>query len=86
MVNLVTAEGPGPNVPAGVPLVPFVMIQDDPLRAIQRQNDLKAWLEYERMRLRAAYAQIPKSAPRKRWMQFNPGWRSSRRGEFDAPR
>lgn len=31
------------------------MTQDDSLRAIQRHNDLNAWLEYER-RLRAAYA------------------------------
>ena len=60
------------------------MIQDDSLRAIQRQNDLNALFDYER-RLRAAYAQSKNPQPSRR------GNSSLGRGvqgdsQLDAPR
>ena len=62
----------------------FVMhVQDDPLRALQRQNDHNAWLEYER-RLTAAYARSQDPHPGKRWMRSHPGGRVRWNSEFDA--
>ena len=47
------------------------MTQDDSLRAIQRHNDLSAFLDYER-RLKAAYARSQDPHPR-RWLRQDSG-------------
>ena len=46
-------------------------MDQESLRAIQRQNDLNAFLDYER-RLRAAYARSQDPHPRKRWLCSDP--------------
>ena len=59
------------------------MNQDAYAQATQHQNDLNAWLEYER-RLRAAYARSQNPHPRKRWMREGPSGGVRWDGEFDA--
>ena len=59
------------------------MNQDAYAQATQHQNDLNAWLEYER-RLGAAYARSQNPHPGKRWLCSYPGWGVRRDGEFDA--
>ena len=49
----------------------------------QRQNDLKAFLDYEQ-RLRDAYARSQDPHPGKRWLCSDPGGRVRRDSEFDA--
>ena len=61
----------------------FQMNQDAYAQATQHQNDLNAWLEYER-RLRAAYARSQNPHPRKRWLCEGPGGGVRRDSEFDA--
>ena len=60
------------------------MNQDAYAQATQHQNDLNAWLEYER-RLRAAYARSQDPHPGKRWLCSDPGRGVRRDSEFDAP-
>ena len=59
-------------------------VQDDSLRAIQRHNELQAYLRYENA-LRAAYAKSKDPLP-SRWS--NPSGRRGFQGnrQFDAPR
>ncbi len=61
---------------------------DDRLRQQQRQNELRAFLDYEQ-RLRDAYARS-QAQDLGRWLHQDPdwGWPRSlrRRGEFTSPR
>jgi len=59
------------------------MTQDDSLRAIQRHNDLKAFLRYENA-LRAAYAQS-KNPQSPRWGNSSPGRGVQGDSQLDAP-
>ena len=61
-----------------------MMNQDDSLRAIQRHNDLKAFLRYENA-LRAAYAQSQDPHPA-RWLRsgHSRGFQGNR--QLNAPR
>ena len=57
---------------------------DDSLRAIQRQNDLNAFIRYER-RLARAYAQSQNPYP-PRWLRSSHGRRIQGHRLIDAPR
>ena len=59
------------------------MTTDDRLRQQQRQNELRAFLDYEQ-RLRDAYARSQDPHPGKRWLCSYPGRGVRRDGEFDA--
>ena len=61
-----------------------MMVQDDPLRAIQRHNDLKAFLRYEHA-LRAAYAKSKDPLP-SRWSNPSARWGVQGNSQLDAPR
>jgi len=61
-----------------------MLIQDDSLRAIQRHNDLQAFLRYENA-LRAAYAQSKDPQPPGR-SNSSPGRGVQGDSQFDAPR
>ena len=58
------------------------MNQDAYAQATQHQNDLNAWLEYER-RLRAAYAKSQNPYP-PRWVCSSDGGGLQGDSEFDA--
>ena len=60
------------------------MTQDDSLRAQQRQNDLNAFMRYER-RLARAYAQSKNPYPPRR-LRSSYGRRIQSDGILDAPR
>ena len=60
------------------------MTTDDSLRAIQRQNDLNAFIRYER-RLARAYAQSQNPYP-PRWLRSSHGRRIQGHRLIDAPR
>ena len=60
------------------------MSQDDSLRAIQRHNDLKAFLRYENA-LRAAYAQSQDPHPA-RWLRSSHGRGFQSNRQLNAPR
>ena len=60
------------------------MNQDDSLRAIQRQNDLNAFIRYER-RLARAYAQSQNPYPPRR-LRSSYGRRIQSDGVLNAPR
>ena len=59
------------------------MNQDDSFRAIQRHNDLSAFLDYER-RIRAAYAKSQNPHP-PRWMRSSDGRGLQGDRQLDAP-
>jgi len=54
----------------------------DSLRALQHQNELNAFLDYER-RLNLAYARSQDPHPR-RWLRPHSSWGICRDGELDA--
>ena len=58
-------------------------MDQDSLRAIQRHNDLKAFLRYENA-LRAAYAKSQNPHP-SRWMRSSPGRGVQGNSQLDAP-
>ena len=58
------------------------MALEDSLRALQHQNELNAFLDYER-RLNLAYARSQDPHPR-RWLRTHSGWGVRRDGELDA--
>ena len=58
-------------------------VQDDSLRAIQRHNDLKAFLRYENA-LRAAYAKSQNPQP-PGWGNSSPGRGVQGNSQLDAP-
>jgi len=58
------------------------MALEDSLRALQHQNELNAFLDYER-RLSLAYARSKDPHPR-RWLRPHSGWGIRRDGELDA--
>jgi hypothetical protein len=60
------------------------MNQDDYLYATQRQNDLNAFIRYER-RLARAYAQSQNPYPPRR-LRSSHGWGIQSDGILDAPR
>ena len=60
------------------------MNQDAYAQAIQRHNDLSAFLDYER-RLRAAYAKSKDPQP-PRWGNSSPGRGVQGDSQLDAPR
>jgi len=62
----------------------LIRTQDHDLRQLQRHNELRAFLNYER-RLRAAYARSQNPHPGKRWLCSYPGGRIRWDSEFDAP-
>ena len=55
---------------------------DERLRIAQHQNELRAFLDYER-RLNLAYARSQDPYPR-RWMRTHTSWGIRRDREFDA--
>ena len=59
------------------------MTQDDSLRAIQRHNDLKAFLRYENA-LRAAYAESQNPQP-PRWGNPSPSRGVQGNSQLNAP-
>ena len=59
------------------------MTKDDSARAQQHQNDLNAFLDYER-RLSLAYAQSQDPHP-PRWLRSSHGRRLQGDRQFDAP-
>ena len=58
------------------------MALKDSLRALQHQNELNAFLDYER-RLSLAYARSKDPHPG-RWLRPSAGWGIRRDGELDA--
>ena len=56
---------------------------DERLRIAQHDNELRAFLDYER-RLNLAYARSQDPHPGKRWLCSYPGRGVRRDGEFDA--
>ena len=56
---------------------------DESLRALQHQNELRAFLDYER-RLDLAYARSQDPHPR-RWLRTHPSRGICRDGQLDAP-
>jgi hypothetical protein len=59
------------------------MTTDNSLRAIQRQNDLNAFIRYER-RLARAYAQSKNPYPPRGRQHSHHTWRVRRYGQLDA--